>query len=59
MTDFTHSPAANTAAPSAAPQGNWIQLALRWVLFALLGAFALFYLMPLFRDGNHLAQKPG
>ena len=48
MTDFTHSPAANAAAPSAAPQRNWSQLALRWLLFALLGAFALFYLMPLF-----------
>jgi len=27
---------------------NWTQIALRWLLFTLLGLFALFYLMPLF-----------
>ncbi len=40
MTDFTQS--------YTAPRRSFGQLALRWLLFALLGLFALFYLMPLF-----------
>ena len=40
MTDFTQS--------FDAPRRNYSQLALRWLLFAMLGLFALFYLMPLF-----------
>ncbi len=40
MTDLTLSPAAT--------QRNWGRIALRWLLFAVLGLFALFYLMPLF-----------
>ncbi|NVK14457.1 MAG: carbohydrate ABC transporter permease, partial [Rhodobacteraceae bacterium] len=42
MTDATLAPAA------AANSRNWSHFALRWTLFALLGLFALFYLMPLF-----------
>jgi glucose/mannose transport system permease protein len=40
MTDFTQS--------YTAPRRSFSQLALRWLLFTLLGLFALFYLMPLF-----------
>ncbi|WP_294229416.1 carbohydrate ABC transporter permease [uncultured Shimia sp.] len=40
MTDFTQS--------YTAPRRSFGQLALRWLLFTLLGLFALFYLMPLF-----------
>jgi len=41
MTDITLSPANS-------PSRNWGRIALRWLLFTLLGIFALFYLMPLF-----------
>lgn len=41
MTDITLSPAHR-------PSRNWGRIALRWLLFTLLGLFALFYLMPLF-----------
>lgn len=34
--------------PAPAGQINWTRLGLRFLLFALLGLFALFYLMPLF-----------
>ncbi|SMP33889.1 carbohydrate ABC transporter permease [Shimia sagamensis] len=40
MTDFTQN--------YHPPRRSFGQLALRWLLFALLGLFALFYLMPLF-----------
>jgi glucose/mannose transport system permease protein len=43
MTDMTLSPA-----PARIASRNWGRIALRWILFTLLGLFALFYLMPLF-----------
>jgi glucose/mannose transport system permease protein len=43
MTEFSNLAPASQAAPP-----RYGQIALRWLLFTLLGLFALFYLMPLF-----------
>ncbi len=44
MSDF----AASTDPTSLTKQSNFSRIALRWLLYVLLGVFALYYLMPLF-----------